>query len=61
MSNNIRSSKDRDREERQTYVSNIDNYELEKMDEMELFAVIDSAFIARINLNLEINDFPKMK
>lgn len=60
MSNNIRSSKDRG-VERQTYVSNIDNYELEKMDEMELFAVIDSAFIARINLNLEINDFPKMK
>lgn len=34
--------------------------DLQNMDDMELFAVIDSKFIKNINLNAEIIDFPKI-
>ena len=31
------------------------------MDEMELFAVIDSSFVTKIDLNRDDLDFPKIK
>jgi hypothetical protein len=33
---------------------------MNEMDDMELFAVIDSNFIQNIDLAAQINDFPKI-
>lgn len=41
-------------------MSNMENYNLETMDDMELFAVIDSTFIYKIDLFKEVRDFPKI-
>lgn len=46
---------------RQTYdASFMDTKNLQSMDDMELFAVIDSNFIKNINLKSEFIDFPKI-
>jgi len=34
--------------------------ELDQMDDMELFAVVDSNFITSIDLDEEVLDFPRM-
>lgn len=41
-------------------MSNMENYNLDTMDDMELFAVIDSTFIYKIDLHAEKKDFPKI-
>jgi len=46
---------------RQTYdASFMDTTNLQNMDDMELFAVIDSNFIKNINLLTQVIDFPKI-